>query len=185
MLCLVVPSVVLVLKVLLLLPCVDRTLTRIRQGWERTQPREEMGEIKATNLWTLTSEVIMGVNWAQGGDCHSLFRGKQTCKLWLNMLQIQMNWKKKIMHSHKWFKRILQKDIILWGINILKCLLQLSFEQTSSFFQFVCRMSNGSEKNKQSKDNFVHAQYECVFWSVSTAYSQLCNSQTKQEKKVV
>uniref|UniRef100_A0A665TTA7 Metalloreductase STEAP4-like n=1 Tax=Echeneis naucrates TaxID=173247 RepID=A0A665TTA7_ECHNA len=35
MLCLIVPSVVLVLKVLLLLPCVDRTLTRIRQGWER------------------------------------------------------------------------------------------------------------------------------------------------------
>uniref|UniRef100_A0A8P4K864 STEAP family member 4 n=1 Tax=Dicentrarchus labrax TaxID=13489 RepID=A0A8P4K864_DICLA len=50
MLCLIVPSVVLVLKVLLVLPCVDRTLTRIRQGWERTQPREEMGTIKATNL---------------------------------------------------------------------------------------------------------------------------------------
>ncbi|KAM4581029.1 metalloreductase STEAP4-like [Odontesthes bonariensis] len=50
MLCLIVPSVVLVLKLLLLLPCVDRTLTRIRQGWERTQPREEMDEIKATNL---------------------------------------------------------------------------------------------------------------------------------------
>ncbi|XP_044214991.1 metalloreductase STEAP4-like [Thunnus albacares] len=50
MLCLVVPSVVLVLKVLLLLPCVDRTLTRIRQGWERTQPREEMGDIKATKV---------------------------------------------------------------------------------------------------------------------------------------
>ncbi|XP_029360840.1 metalloreductase STEAP4-like [Echeneis naucrates] len=50
MLCLIVPSVVLVLKVLLLLPCVDRTLTRIRQGWERSQPREEMGDSKATNL---------------------------------------------------------------------------------------------------------------------------------------
>ncbi|XP_072249387.1 metalloreductase STEAP4-like [Leuresthes tenuis] len=50
MLCLIVPSVVLVLKLLLLLPCVDRTLTRIRQGWERTQPREKMDEIKATNL---------------------------------------------------------------------------------------------------------------------------------------
>ncbi|KAM9353955.1 metalloreductase STEAP4-like [Symphorus nematophorus] len=50
MLCLIVPSVVLVLKTLLLLPCVDRTLTRIRQGWERTQPKEEMGMKKATNL---------------------------------------------------------------------------------------------------------------------------------------
>lgn len=38
MLALVVPSVVLVLKLLLLLPCVDRSLTRIRQGWERTEP---------------------------------------------------------------------------------------------------------------------------------------------------
>ncbi|KAM3873349.1 metalloreductase STEAP4-like [Diretmus argenteus] len=36
MLCLVVPSVVLLLKLLLLLPCVDRSLTRIRQGWERS-----------------------------------------------------------------------------------------------------------------------------------------------------
>ncbi|XP_042345068.1 metalloreductase STEAP4-like [Plectropomus leopardus] len=32
---LVVPSVLLVLKLVLLLPCVDRILTRIRQGWER------------------------------------------------------------------------------------------------------------------------------------------------------
>ncbi|XP_029958144.1 metalloreductase STEAP4-like [Salarias fasciatus] len=47
MLCLIVPSVVLVLKLLLLLPCVDRSLTRIRQGWERTKPKEVMG---ATNL---------------------------------------------------------------------------------------------------------------------------------------
>lgn len=36
MLCLVVPSVVLLLKLLLLLPCVNKRLTRIRQGWERT-----------------------------------------------------------------------------------------------------------------------------------------------------
>ncbi|XP_041843465.1 metalloreductase STEAP4-like [Melanotaenia boesemani] len=50
MLCLIVPSVTLVLKLLLLLPCVDRTLTRIRQGWERNQPREEMSEMKATSL---------------------------------------------------------------------------------------------------------------------------------------
>ncbi|XP_068614300.1 metalloreductase STEAP4-like [Brachionichthys hirsutus] len=47
MLCLIVPSVVLVLKALLLLPCVDRTLTRIRQGWERTEPR---GEMVVTNV---------------------------------------------------------------------------------------------------------------------------------------
>ncbi|XP_070823031.1 metalloreductase STEAP4 [Chaetodon trifascialis] len=50
MLCLIVPSVVLVLKVLLLLPCVDRTLTRIRQGWERTPSGEELGMNKATNF---------------------------------------------------------------------------------------------------------------------------------------
>ncbi|KAM6995724.1 metalloreductase STEAP4-like isoform 1-T1 [Tautogolabrus adspersus] len=50
MLCLIVPSVVLVLKFLLLLPCVDRTLTRIRQGWERTQPGKELIMTKATNL---------------------------------------------------------------------------------------------------------------------------------------
>uniref|UniRef100_A0A7N6BUI3 STEAP family member 4 n=1 Tax=Anabas testudineus TaxID=64144 RepID=A0A7N6BUI3_ANATE len=41
MLCLVLPSVVLVLKLLLLLPCVDRSLTRIRQGWERTNPDDD------------------------------------------------------------------------------------------------------------------------------------------------
>uniref|UniRef100_A0A4W5LI83 STEAP family member 4 n=1 Tax=Hucho hucho TaxID=62062 RepID=A0A4W5LI83_9TELE len=35
MLCLVIPSVVLLLKLLLITPCVDRTITRIRQGWER------------------------------------------------------------------------------------------------------------------------------------------------------
>ncbi|KAF7658766.1 hypothetical protein LDENG_00008300 [Lucifuga dentata] len=50
MLCLVVPSVVLLLKLLLLLPCVDRSLTRIRQGWERNKPGGESVEIKATNL---------------------------------------------------------------------------------------------------------------------------------------
>uniref|UniRef100_A0A3Q3ANI4 STEAP family member 4 n=1 Tax=Kryptolebias marmoratus TaxID=37003 RepID=A0A3Q3ANI4_KRYMA len=48
MLCLIVPSVVLVLKGILLLPCVDRTLTLIRQGWERTQPKVD--ETKQTNL---------------------------------------------------------------------------------------------------------------------------------------
>uniref|UniRef100_A0A3Q1AJ47 STEAP family member 4 n=1 Tax=Amphiprion ocellaris TaxID=80972 RepID=A0A3Q1AJ47_AMPOC len=36
LLCLIVPTVVLVLKFLLLLPCMDRSLTRIRQGWDRT-----------------------------------------------------------------------------------------------------------------------------------------------------
>ncbi|CAL8247158.1 unnamed protein product [Lota lota] len=41
MLCLVVPSVVLVLKLLIVLPCVDRSLGRIRQGWERTGPEGE------------------------------------------------------------------------------------------------------------------------------------------------
>ncbi|XP_029307870.1 metalloreductase STEAP4 [Cottoperca gobio] len=37
---LVVPSVLIVLKLLLILPCVDRSLTRIRQGWERTSPED-------------------------------------------------------------------------------------------------------------------------------------------------
>ncbi|XP_076009818.1 metalloreductase STEAP4-like [Genypterus blacodes] len=41
MLALVVPTVVLLLKLLLLLPCVDRQIIRIRQGWERTQPGDE------------------------------------------------------------------------------------------------------------------------------------------------
>ncbi|XP_034554091.1 metalloreductase STEAP4-like [Notolabrus celidotus] len=50
MLCLIVPSVVLVLKFLILLPCVDRTLTRIRQGWERTPPDGETVMTKETNL---------------------------------------------------------------------------------------------------------------------------------------
>uniref|UniRef100_A0A3B5MSA8 STEAP family member 4 n=1 Tax=Xiphophorus couchianus TaxID=32473 RepID=A0A3B5MSA8_9TELE len=41
MLCLVVPSLVLVLRLLLLLPCVDKSLSRIRQGWERTDPEND------------------------------------------------------------------------------------------------------------------------------------------------
>ncbi|TSK20220.1 Metalloreductase STEAP4 [Bagarius yarrelli] len=35
-LALVVPCIVLVLKAILILPCLDRTITRIRQGWERS-----------------------------------------------------------------------------------------------------------------------------------------------------
>lgn len=45
MLCLIVPSVVLVLKILLLLPCVDRALTRIRQGWERNCPEKNVNMV--------------------------------------------------------------------------------------------------------------------------------------------
>ncbi|XP_028985203.1 metalloreductase STEAP4 [Betta splendens] len=41
MLCLLPPSAVLALKLLLLLPCVDRSLARIRQGRERARPRED------------------------------------------------------------------------------------------------------------------------------------------------
>ncbi|KAM6995726.1 metalloreductase STEAP4-like [Tautogolabrus adspersus] len=44
MLSLVVPSVVLIFKLLLLVPCVDKTLTRIRQGWERCDPEEDAKE---------------------------------------------------------------------------------------------------------------------------------------------
>uniref|UniRef100_A0A668TDY4 STEAP family member 4 n=2 Tax=Oreochromis aureus TaxID=47969 RepID=A0A668TDY4_OREAU len=50
MLCLIVPSVTLVLKLILVLPCVNRPLMRIRQGWERNRPKDEMGELKATNM---------------------------------------------------------------------------------------------------------------------------------------
>ncbi|XP_031723973.1 metalloreductase STEAP4-like [Anarrhichthys ocellatus] len=45
LLCLVVPSLLIVLKLLLLLPCVDRSLIRIRQGWERSDPED--GSAKA------------------------------------------------------------------------------------------------------------------------------------------
>ncbi|KAM9782893.1 metalloreductase STEAP4 [Neosynchiropus ocellatus] len=41
LLSLVVPTVVLVLQLLILLPCLDRTLARIRQGWERLQADEQ------------------------------------------------------------------------------------------------------------------------------------------------
>ncbi|XP_061099880.1 metalloreductase STEAP4 isoform X2 [Conger conger] len=41
MLALVVPCIVLVLKFVLITPCVDRAITRIRQGWER-KPAESM-----------------------------------------------------------------------------------------------------------------------------------------------
>uniref|UniRef100_A0A7N8XZL6 STEAP family member 4 n=1 Tax=Mastacembelus armatus TaxID=205130 RepID=A0A7N8XZL6_9TELE len=41
MLSLVLPSAVMLLKLLLVLPCVDRSLTRIRQGWERSDPEDD------------------------------------------------------------------------------------------------------------------------------------------------
>lgn len=34
-LALIIPCAVLVMKFILIMPCIDRTLTRIRQGWER------------------------------------------------------------------------------------------------------------------------------------------------------
>ncbi|XP_047454156.1 metalloreductase STEAP4-like [Mugil cephalus] len=46
---LIVPTAVLLLKGLLLLPCVHCTLMRIRQGWERNPPRQMMDD-KSTNL---------------------------------------------------------------------------------------------------------------------------------------
>ncbi|TMS11373.1 Metalloreductase STEAP4 [Larimichthys crocea] len=48
MLCLVVPTVVIVLKLLILLPCVDRSLTRIRRGWERTDPEDDSKNLLLT-----------------------------------------------------------------------------------------------------------------------------------------
>ena len=41
LLSLIVPTVVLVLKLLLLLPCVDHSLTRIRRGWERGTAQDD------------------------------------------------------------------------------------------------------------------------------------------------
>ncbi|KAL0984896.1 hypothetical protein UPYG_G00150100 [Umbra pygmaea] len=45
MLCLVLPTVVILLKLLLITPCVDRTITRIRQGWERGVDQKNAKEI--------------------------------------------------------------------------------------------------------------------------------------------
>lgn len=56
MLCLIVPSVTLVLKLVLVLPCVNHPLMRIRQGWERNRLKDEMGELKATNMWSRVAE---------------------------------------------------------------------------------------------------------------------------------
>lgn len=50
MLCLIVPSVTLVLIFLLRLPCVNRSLTRIRQGWERHPPMMEIHTKSTTGL---------------------------------------------------------------------------------------------------------------------------------------
>lgn len=41
MLSLVLPTVVIALKLLILLPCVDRRVARIRRGWERSARAEE------------------------------------------------------------------------------------------------------------------------------------------------
>lgn len=49
MLSLVLPTVVIVLKLLILLPCVDRRVARIRRGWERSgQVQEESHELLVT-----------------------------------------------------------------------------------------------------------------------------------------
>ncbi|XP_067094466.1 metalloreductase STEAP4-like [Osmerus mordax] len=45
MLCLVLPTMVLLLKLLLISPCVDRSLSRIRQGWERGQSGGPAGAV--------------------------------------------------------------------------------------------------------------------------------------------
>nr|XP_014353829.1 PREDICTED: metalloreductase STEAP4-like [Latimeria chalumnae] len=42
MLSLIIPCTVLVLKFILITPCVDRTITRIRQGWERKIKESEI-----------------------------------------------------------------------------------------------------------------------------------------------
>ncbi|KAI1894343.1 hypothetical protein AGOR_G00114840 [Albula goreensis] len=48
MLSLIVPCVVLVLKFVLITPCVDRAVTRIRQGWER-KPAEQSAPLTLRN----------------------------------------------------------------------------------------------------------------------------------------
>lgn len=49
MLSLVVPCVVLILKLILITPCVDRNVTRIRQGWERQGKTSANGRDTKTN----------------------------------------------------------------------------------------------------------------------------------------
>ncbi len=49
MLSLVVPCVVLILKLILITPCVDRNVTRIRQGWERQGKTSTNGRDTKTN----------------------------------------------------------------------------------------------------------------------------------------
>uniref|UniRef100_A0A8C1IY68 STEAP family member 4 n=1 Tax=Cyprinus carpio TaxID=7962 RepID=A0A8C1IY68_CYPCA len=53
MLSLVVPCVVLILKLILITPCVDSKVTRIRQGWER------QGKTSANNIDTKTNQPLM------------------------------------------------------------------------------------------------------------------------------
>lgn len=53
MLSLVVPCVVLILKLILITPCVDRNVTRIRQGWER------QGKISANGRDTKTNHPLI------------------------------------------------------------------------------------------------------------------------------
>lgn len=48
MLSLVLPSAVIVLKMLILLPCVDRSLTRIRRGWERSSAGDDSSKALLT-----------------------------------------------------------------------------------------------------------------------------------------
>lgn len=48
MLCLVLPTAVIVLKNLILLPCVDRRLTRIRRGWERSSAGDDSRKVLLT-----------------------------------------------------------------------------------------------------------------------------------------
>ncbi|CAM4701312.1 unnamed protein product [Leuciscus chuanchicus] len=49
MLSLVVPCVVLILKLILIMPCVDRKVTRIRQGWERQSKTSSNSRDTKTN----------------------------------------------------------------------------------------------------------------------------------------
>ena len=55
-----------VMKLVLIMPCVDKNLTKIREGWERN-PRKESGQdssisIKQRKLFGGTTRIFVGSN---------------------------------------------------------------------------------------------------------------------------
>lgn len=54
---LIIPCTVLVIKFILILPCIDKTLTRIRQGWERTSKPTSNGQYLKQNSICMDSQL--------------------------------------------------------------------------------------------------------------------------------